>query len=128
MTKKIFEIFFLTISKLKDNASQLLIQLNPYHAKFLKWNNPPYIFRTVKMKPLKWSANSIKPGQTAWMCRPSWLYTGGKAYHFRCWQDKGQHVHLVIFSLLRMLPKFYIKFLSKWKNCKLCFIESVHER
>ena len=24
-------------------------------------------------------ANSIEPGQTAWMCRLAWLYAGGKA-------------------------------------------------
>ena len=58
---------------------------NPYYAKFLKWNNPPYSFGTVhhhfrdiKMKTLSWSSNSIEPGQNARMCRLVWLYTGSK--------------------------------------------------
>ena len=62
-------------------------EVNPYHAEFLKWNNPPYIFvtvhyhfRDIKMKTWNWSANSIEPGQTARMCSLAWLYTGGKGY------------------------------------------------
>ena len=46
--------------------------LNPYHAEFLKCNNPysifgtfHYHFRDIKMKTWSWSANSIEPGQTA---------------------------------------------------------------
>ena len=38
------------------------------------------IFRDVKMKISSWSTNSIEPGQTARMCRLSWIYTGGKGY------------------------------------------------
>ena len=59
--------------------------INPYHAEFLKWNNSSYIlalsiiiFRDIKMKTWRWSANSIEPGQTAQMCGLAWLYTGGK--------------------------------------------------
>ena len=33
----------------------------------------------IKKKISSWLANSIEPGQTAQMCRPSWLYTGGKS-------------------------------------------------
>ena len=36
------------------------------------------IFRDIKMITWSWSANSIQPGQTEWMCRLAWLYTGGK--------------------------------------------------
>ena len=62
--------------------------INPYHAEFLKWNNPPSIFGTVhyhfkgyqdgKLKLV--SQQYIEHGQTAWMCRLAWLYTGGKGY------------------------------------------------
>ena len=30
------------------------------------------------MKTGSWSANSIEPGQIAWMCRLAWLYTDDK--------------------------------------------------
>ena len=36
------------------------------------------IFRDNKMKTLSWSANSIEPGQTAWMCRQAWFCTSHK--------------------------------------------------
>ena len=36
------------------------------------------IFKDVKIWTWSWSANSIEPGQTAWMCRLALLYTGGK--------------------------------------------------
>ena len=38
-------------------------------------------FSIVNLENIKmriWLANSIKPGQTAWMCRLTWLYAGGK--------------------------------------------------
>ena len=60
------------------SLSYVFIFINPYHAEFLKWNNPTsifgtlhYHFRDIKMKTQSWSANSIEPGQTA---------TGGKGY------------------------------------------------
>ena len=66
----------------------VLTMFNPYHAEFLKWNDPPsifgtihYHFRDIKMKTKSWSANSIEPGQTARMV--------AKANHFQSWQDKG---------------------------------------
>ena len=34
------------------------------------------IFWDIKIKTESWSANSIEPGQTAWL---AWLYTGGKS-------------------------------------------------
>ena len=33
-------------------------------------------FRDIKMKI--WSANKVEPGQTTWISRLAWLYTGGK--------------------------------------------------
>ena len=39
------------------------------------------IFKNIKMKTWRfqgWSANSIEPGQIAWVCRLAWVYTGGK--------------------------------------------------
>ena len=36
------------------------------------------IFREIKMKTLSWSANSIQPDQTEWMCSLTRLYTGAK--------------------------------------------------
>ena len=36
------------------------------------------IFRDIRMQTGSWSANSIEPGQAAWMCMVTWLYTGGK--------------------------------------------------
>ena len=63
--------------------------INPDHAEFLKWNNPPSIFKTVhyhlrdiKVKTWKlvrsWSADSMEPCQTVWICKLAWLYTGSK--------------------------------------------------
>ena len=36
------------------------------------------MLRDIKTKTWSWSANSVEPGQTVWMCRLTWLYTGGK--------------------------------------------------
>jgi hypothetical protein len=35
-------------------------------------------FWDIKLKILSWSSNSGVPGQTEWMCRLAWLYTGGQ--------------------------------------------------
>ena len=37
-------------------------------------------FGYIKMWIWSWPASSIKPGQTARMCRLAWLYTSGKAF------------------------------------------------
>ena len=36
------------------------------------------IFMDIKMRTRSKSAYSIEPGQTAWVCKLAWLYTGGK--------------------------------------------------
>ena len=73
------------LERSNKHLKQFTYILNHSPAEFLKWNNPPSIFRPVhfhfrdiKMKTLSWSAKSIEPGQTAQMCRLAWLYTGGK--------------------------------------------------
>jgi hypothetical protein len=35
-------------------------------------------FRGMNLNIYILSANRIEPGQTAWVCRLAWLYTGGK--------------------------------------------------
>ena len=67
------------------NTTGFIKRINPYHAEFLKWNNPStilalsiIIFRDITMKTWRWSVNSIEPGQTARMCRLAWLYIGDK--------------------------------------------------
>ena len=62
------------------------IKLNPYHAEFLKWNNPSYIFGTVhylfkgyRDENLKLVIRAVWPGSIL----------VAKATYFRCWQGKG---------------------------------------
>ena len=45
---------------------------------------------------LSWSANSIEPGQTAWMCRLPWLYTDGKGESFSVPAGYGQDVAICL--------------------------------
>ena len=53
--------------------------VNPYHAKFFKWNNPPYNFGTFHYHFQGCQDENLKLSS----------YTGGKENHFRCWQNKG---------------------------------------
>ena len=43
--------------------------LNPYHAEFLKWNNPPYILGTFHYHFWGYQDENLKL---------AWLYTGSK--------------------------------------------------
>jgi hypothetical protein len=75
----------------KDGCNNFLIFddmfLTFINAKFLEWTCPASIFGTVHyqffaditIKIWNKSANSIKPGQTALMCRLAWLDISGQA-------------------------------------------------
>ena len=61
--------------------------LNPYHAEYLKWNNPSYIFGTVHYHFQGYQDENLKlvsqqyrawSDCTARKCSLAWLYTGGK--------------------------------------------------
>ena len=70
--------------------------VNPYHAGFLKWNNPPYIlvtfhyhFSDIKMRIWSWPDNSIEPGQNAGLALYWWqrLNTFGSGrIRVKCWE------------------------------------------
>ena len=66
----------------RDLTLTLLKSLNGrVHFSFLEM----FIINIINIKIRIWSDdNSIEPGQSAWMCRLAWLYTGGKGwpYHF----------------------------------------------
>ena len=55
---------------------------NPYHAKFLKWNNPPSIFGTLHYHYR--DENLVSQQYRAWSdcteVQAGWLYTGAKDY------------------------------------------------
>ena len=85
--RDIFRKHFTQPSYFTINRLLLSSKINTYHAEFLKWDNPSYIFGTVlyhfrdiNMKTCSWSTNSIEPGQTAQMIRLACLYTVGKSY------------------------------------------------
>ena len=55
--------------------------VNPYHAEFLKWNNPPSIFDTIHYHLKGYQDENLKlvsQQYRARMCSLAWLYTGGK--------------------------------------------------
>ena len=62
-----------------------LVLCKLYPTELLTWTCPPFIsglsiinFGDIKMTIWSWSGNSIEPIQTAWKCRLTWVYTGGK--------------------------------------------------
>ena len=80
------------------DCQRMYSHLNPRHVNILTLTMPNFlneivcltflalsIISDIKTKTWSWSANSIKPGQTAQMCRLAWAKTN----HFWCWQDKG---------------------------------------
>ena len=69
--------------------------INPFHAEFLKWNNPPSIYDTVHYHFKGYqdgNLKSVSQQYRAWSeCTD--VQSGLALYwwqrHFRCWQDKG---------------------------------------
>ena len=78
-------------------------------------------FRDIKMRTKSWSASSIKPGQTARMCRLARLYTGGKGlslsfpagWCLRCCEYSYTHTFLKVSSCQKLNMKFR-KCLINW--------------
>ena len=70
--RTVFDSFNFTID--------LYMLFNPYHAKFLKWNNPTSIYRTFHYhflgyqdENLKLVSQQYRACQTVWMSRLAWL-------------------------------------------------------
>ena len=92
------------INKIKKSGLRDHDSVNPYHAEFLKWNKPSYIFGTdhylrgyIKMKTWRWSANTVLVA---------------KANQFRRWQEKGWNLLLHCICL----KPFFIKIILR-KDC-----------